>query len=1185
MSKKLKRLLVVLTSVFSALCLLLFAACTPEKPDDGGKPGDDPIGDGKYSVVVQETDGVTVTPDKTKAEKDETVTLTVTVHYGYTLSAVKLNGTALTVTDGKTTFTMPGAQANITSEVALVADKETKATPAAHYELTATIMGNTAKSYWSAAYGDEALTVEAYVEDSNVSVTKDGIELYLGLSGYEYAKLSALNIGVKVTVDGESELYEVEDGEYVTCDENGINVVNVKPWSKGTKIDGYYVKITVDYDALGLDAKPTEGTITALPVLNNYNGAMGSTATGGGYEVTNTGAYYLVKADEWVENEYADGPGSFAGYKGAALGSNWDLSADYNPADTDNYPNRKIKLVSHDSANDNNIVFKSTVGKSAYVKATFKVTGLVNEEEQWGKVGLMYFDGGSHQSGVFYYIDASATDKVVTGKNLGYNNAHSGWGGWNGLPGGENKFDAEGTKTITLGMGYHNDYVSLYLIEGETETLLLYLEHAAIGDTAIGIKSFGIGIEVYDYEVYTDQTSEEFINHTSGYDYAINIPDYGVTITVDGNKTTAKKGEIVSFTVDSEDIEAVYVTYEDEDHLLELENGKYSFEMPGCAVTIKVVVANRLTISLGSGVAEKINVTPSLSVTSGTTVTFTAKANVYIDKLYYATDEGDPTEITTKDGQGNFTLEITENVTITGDFYAMYDGVILDGVLDDAYGTVYTETLLSDNRNMKLYALKTASGVLIYAISHSNMYQHDDAGTWFNNSNFEFYLNDGDQRWVNSRNESNNVTAFYTSYKQLTDGTYSGKYENIYEIFVAGDFVGNVQINYAFKTGNGVDKVAFHSDFLDHNGVTQEHDWWAFAAIGGARPDGFTTYKTSGRVKNLYATTDGTLIVRQEAQNGTIDGNLDNFAGKGSLQTGNNNTAVDFYGYVADDGLYLGVKLVHGNWSSVSTNWWENDNFEMKIDGTHYVFMFINGRLIKHAAWSQGAMIEGQDENGKKVHYIELFMPLTAGTTQVRLETGIAGSGFAGWQALIWDGNYLMVTTDGIAPVALDGNLDEAVWSEDVKAKELTETANGAEISIIGVRTDKGILLGFTVKHDKPVDDRCQGDGDEAWWMFMGPEIRVYGKTGDEYQTACSVHNKYKHYCFFGSTTTENGEGKRFTTTYEIFVPYYFFGIDSTPEEPTICFGGVFESGWLRLFGAGSWDATHKVTASGLVAL
>ncbi len=505
MSKHFKRVILSVLCLLAITCCAFLAACS----DGNGDGGNDP--NKQYSVTIIESDGATVTADKTKAKKGETVTLTYETNYGYTVTGLKLNGKNIAISNGTAVFKMPAAEAKITAVAAITDNKTTQASPETQLTLNSTIAGNTAKSYWAAEYGDSALTVTVYVEDSRVTPEKDGVEVYFGRSGYTYAKLSSINRGVKITADGEFETFTAADGVYKKADNNGITVEKVEPWSKGDKIDGYFVRVSVTYESLGLSEKPTGG-LTALPVLSNYTRTLGTTTVYGNYAKTNAGAYCVLADSEWTENEYAGGTGNLGGTNTVPAASTWDLSKDY-PADSENFADRKVTLAGHDG-NDNNLYFKDTVGKDAYVEATFKFTKMEKTDEKWGKFGLMLYDGLNHQSGFFYYVDAfvgEAGDGVVRGKNLGYNDAIGNWGGWNGVQGGENKYSAD--KPITLGMAYSDDVVSLWLIENNNKTMLMQQVHTKQGDYSIGIKSFGVGIEVTNYMVY-DAESEEFAART-----------------------------------------------------------------------------------------------------------------------------------------------------------------------------------------------------------------------------------------------------------------------------------------------------------------------------------------------------------------------------------------------------------------------------------------------------------------------------------------------------------------------------------------------------------------------------------------------------------------------------------------------------------------------------------------------
>ncbi|MCR4561623.1 MAG: hypothetical protein K5694_00235 [Bacilli bacterium] len=76
----------------------------------------------KYMVRIIKTTGITITPDKETAEKGETVTLTIVLDAGYSLTSLTMNNTALEVSGGKASFTMPNRDVTIRSQISVEGD-------------------------------------------------------------------------------------------------------------------------------------------------------------------------------------------------------------------------------------------------------------------------------------------------------------------------------------------------------------------------------------------------------------------------------------------------------------------------------------------------------------------------------------------------------------------------------------------------------------------------------------------------------------------------------------------------------------------------------------------------------------------------------------------------------------------------------------------------------------------------------------------------------------------------------------------------------------------------------------------------------------------------------------------------------------------------------------------------------
>lgn len=868
---------------------------------------------------------------------------------------------------------------------------------------------------------------------------------------------------------------------------------------------------------------------------------------------------------------------------------------------------------------EENIYYKAEPSADILFEAEIRSNGLHNVDA-WSKVGVSLVNDDVT---IFAYCETNS-DNTLSGIKLNYvslvarGNHRNNWnnGEW-GLGVGDWNWNNQAGAQIAE-RDINKDFVRIGIAK-RGATIYLLADGAVVASTdkfpevkegskfTAGITSFSRNVEIKSVN-YTANADEIEMGLAAA--HSISVPDYSADgITVNLNKTTAKKTEEISFTITNNGdsvIDKVYAVYGGADNELTAEEGTYTFVMPDEAVTLKITFVGKKTITLGEGAIDKINVS-KLSVNPGTEVTFTAKENVSIGKIYYTVGDGEPVEIVPADGV--YKLEVNEDVTITAVTYFTIDGIILDGIRDEAYGAASTEAKLNDNRNMQVWAKKTEQGVFIYAMSHSNEYK-DNGGDWWDNSNFEFYLNNGDQLCVNSKGYKQVVTEYFTKYTKLADeaNAYNGKWENIYEIFVAKESIanfdnGDIQLNYAFKTGNGIDKAGYESDFIVQGAVTRNYDWWSYHAVGGCGSDAgwFNGFNyNSAKPANLFIGTDGIKKVKATAKDAVIDGELESDVWDAKAGLNNLGSAdkaqFEVKAFAGTDGLYIGMKIVHGNWSSAnpSGDWSTHDNVEIHINCIGNAIVFINGKLCAPALFDQTAA-KTVEEDGKLVTVVELFASGVA--EQYRLQMGCNGDGFGGWQELFWGGNIGYVTADGLtltnklgeiasnAGITLDGEFNDSVWTEEVTEKTYTAFANGAEISVMGVNTSAGVLLGFTVKHNKPVNEHCQGDGTQ-WWNYMGPEIRLANLWGK--QICATTWNNYTQLCMQGNKTVENGEGVdyRYTTTYEMLIDYGEIGCVSDRPIKIAC-AGVFENGFTTLFG-GAWgdnfvNASHVITANGMI--
>ena len=467
---------------------------------------------GQHKVTVSAVKGGEVSVDKALAAKDEIVTVTAVAKFGYTLTAVKVDGTAIEAKDGAYTFAMLDKDVEVTAEFALSQDAATDSVPAkvaAHFTSRA-MAGAVATADIVLAYADNGLALTAYVADSTVT-SADGVALYVGREVYANKTIGENNLGIEVLVGG-SKVYKVTDGNYVV-DTAASVTTSLVAWANNGEVVGYKVTAEIPYALMGITKADAENKLTVLPVLYNNDRTMVNAQTYEEGVVDNADTYYVLADGALSQNYYLYGAGTLGqGDSKIATGSAWDLSQDYSE-DSLQYADRKAVLNGNDG--DNNIVMWRKKGVNLYAKATFKLIGMGNPTERWGKFGIMLYDGqtSNDKNGVFFYVDAyiggeegQKTIDQIQGRGLGYNLGNeSGWGAWVGINGTSEAFDLS-TKTITLA-----------LATGEDGMVYMYLGNKLVGqtafrttaDTVIGFKSFGYNMEVTDYSVI-DNSDENF---------------------------------------------------------------------------------------------------------------------------------------------------------------------------------------------------------------------------------------------------------------------------------------------------------------------------------------------------------------------------------------------------------------------------------------------------------------------------------------------------------------------------------------------------------------------------------------------------------------------------------------------------------------------------------------------------
>jgi len=528
----------------------------------------------------------------------------------------------------------------------------------------------------------------------------------------------------------------------------------------------------------------------------------------------------------------------------------------------------------------------------------------------------------------------------------------------------------------------------------------------------------------------------------------------------------------------------------------------------------------------------------------------------------------------------------------------IYDGVILDGEVDSAYGEVATVAEYNEGRTITLRGVKTESGLLLHVVAVMNSVTTEATGNWSTVTNFEFRLNCGPQRYVNINGASFGVKDHVWENAVNADG----KHIFTVELFVEADSIqtwaasDEVQVNYAWKApGDAAYVRGNYINFWAYRDISAWNSDWYAAHLGGLNigANDFSTGLDTYGVwpDNLRLTEEG-LKIGYDASEAVIDGNLEEYAGLPTVLGGaQDDSSLTVSGKAGSDGLYVAITITHKARSGYNdVDWWLNDNLEFNINEMYNqqnIVLIKEGKLIHSGFWDKAAMISTGEE-GSYTTTIELF---AAGVANIyKVFVGINGTGFNGWQCIPTD---VFFTPEGIVTEAptylpsanIDGIFDDAIWTEEVLSKSHTTTVNGATVTMVGVSADYGVHMGFTVIHKNPLTQQGHSDGSQ-WWHYLNLELRLGGMHADANQVIFGVKDNTMSRCTMAYVSTDNGDGT-YTTVFEVFAPYWVY--QGGGHRVPIIVGGVVDGDFARLWGANAWTNnahdhnTHYVTPNGII--
>ena len=546
-------------------------------------------------------------------------------------------------------------------------------------------------------------------------------------------------------------------------------------------------------------------------------------------------------------------------------------------------------------------------------------------------------------------------------------------------------------------------------------------------------------------------------------------------------------------------------------------------------------------------------------------------------------------------GDANVTVSLASySASVDFTVWKEVDGVMIDGVRDEAYGEFTETTVLDDNRWYNISAVKTENGVFLYTQGLFNTTVIGDPGTgiapkWNTSTNFEFRFNEGKQFYVNAAGENFGVDSFLFNVEEV-----DGKYLHTAEIFVSKDLIvdwsddKDLQLNYAWMTPNEKAKVI--TNLLDYQYMTQwgnNFNWHAYQRFG-AIATGFNEM-----VDNLHISAKGLIAETSPLEDVTIDGVIDakeaGMYGEYELNVKGGSTT-NVKATVIDGDIYMAITITHGAWSSyysAAADWWKNDNFQMFINDDEARILFLEGNMYLPAYFSDGEAITTPNGDGTQTTVIELYKKGDYEAYNFRINANsLTGEGF-GWNNLLWNDSapagYLSadgittraegVTVDG---VKIDGVFDDGVYTNTVRNYSLTADANGASVHVMGLKTANGVAFATTVTTTK--DANTTVNGGTSSWMYTNPDFYVNGV--ENFLTSQNVYHKglnWLAYC----KTVDNGDGT-YTHSFEYFIEYDRLGITAS-DTVRFSLGGWYETDWKWVFGGNSTTPTHTLTENGVL--
>ena len=667
--------------------------------------------------------------------------------------------------------------------------------------------------------------------------------------------------------------------------------------------------------------------------------------------------------------------------------------------------------------------------------------------------------------------------------------------------------------------------------------------------------------------------------HGLRFERSISVSGTNAGVSVDVQNTARVGDTVVAILNVAEGQTLAYVKVNGDE--VEVVDGKITFTMPNADANIEVAlvgigVTSEVVDKAGEGYLSGNVICETATAVVGQTITFT------VDHIAGAK------AVVTVNGEALEAVEGVYSYTVKASDTAIAIKVELDYNLSEAidgvnggYGTPITMKA-EGGRYFNVWAKSDAHGVYFYFEAVAATAVADAADFW-GNTNFEFMLNGAEHGGVNTKGDIYRASKGVYTYTQQENGLYKHVAEvYVNEGWIPGFNAESVGLHYAFKTPG---ETVWHENMV--NNQWNRADWWR---TGCSTPHGgepVALGQPNGFSDCIHITAAGIV---HDCERASIDGDLSEYANlKAFNGMGNDNAKFDFVGYVAEDGVYIGITIYQNTLGETRGEWWDNDNLEIKLLGDRAGFSIIEDFIAGCASISDYALVRSYDEaTSKWVTKIELFYAYDFSTSkQATFQVGVNGNGFGGWQALMWDGNVPYIDENGLdwaalwvdwyqaqlavaekmatgENITLDGKADEALYAGLTSVTY--DNVNGAKVVITGRKLSTGIIFYATVTHTRPVTDVIQGGGGE-WWNHLGFEFRIGGNYTTQMAVSTINNGDWDQYCAGKNVTVQNDDGT-YTTAFEVFLAFTteYGGMDYDGDVQ-VCVGGPIETGFTWITG------------------